>query len=116
MGIKTVYIDDFDGKELPDSTEPFHLAVGEDQYTLYLSEDNITALETAVEPFIMGVTQDSIPELSQTVSAKQARRRAIQAFAEAENKIHPDRYKIPGDRGGVSTELEHDFDFSLKDT
>ena len=52
MGRKTVLVDDFDGKELSDDTQPVNLSLGRTTYRLYLSEKNYGKLLDAVNPFI----------------------------------------------------------------
>lgn len=52
MGRKYVLLDDFDGKELPDETEPVNLSMGRTTYMLYLSETNHGKLLKALDPFI----------------------------------------------------------------
>lgn len=52
MGRRFVLVDDFDGKELPDDTQPVNLSMGRTTYQLYLSETNHGKLLKALEPFI----------------------------------------------------------------
>lgn len=51
MGRKTVLVDDLDGKELPESTQPLRLSVAGWTYDLYLSESNAGKLMEAISPF-----------------------------------------------------------------
>lgn len=52
MGKKTILLDDFDGKELPDTTDPLTLHVGPEGWNLYLSEASHKKLMQALEPFV----------------------------------------------------------------
>lgn len=57
MGVQTrlVVTDDYeDGKELPESTEPILLVVGDRQWDLYLSDKSEAALHKALEKFTRG--------------------------------------------------------------
>lgn len=52
MARRTVLLDDFDGKELPDDTQALRVVVGDAAYDVYLSEDNSAKFEKAIEPFL----------------------------------------------------------------
>lgn len=52
MGRKTVLVDDLDGTELSEDTQPVRLSLGRTTYALYLSEKNHGKLMDALTPFI----------------------------------------------------------------
>lgn len=64
MGRKYVLVDDLDGKELPDDTQPIKLTLGRTSYRLYLSDANHAKLLEAVTPFIEDAERDEAPRTS----------------------------------------------------
>lgn len=71
MGRKTVLLDDLDGTELPDDTQPIYLSLGRTKYALYLTESNHDKLLKAVGPFIENAeTVANTPSSSTPASSK----------------------------------------------
>jgi hypothetical protein len=110
MGRKTVLLDDFDGKELPDETSPVRLSLGRTTYNLYLSEKNHGKLLETLEPFVKDAeTQKSSvtltpssgkPSAADKEDQKNARAWAIASGfkytnAAGEEKTLGDRGRIP---------------------
>ncbi|REE72140.1 Lsr2 protein [Rhodococcus wratislaviensis] len=72
------YLDDLDGAELPDTTEPVLLGYEGTTYKLYLSDANQKKLATAVEKFIKD---------AETVSPAPARAGAVGSKSDAQNLV-----------------------------
>lgn len=88
MGRKTVLVDDLDGTELPDDTQPVRLSLGRTTYNLYLSEKNHGKLMEAVTPFIENaetVQGSTAPRAtsSRSSSSDKERNAAVRAWAQS---------------------------------
>lgn len=87
MGRKTVLVDDLDGTELPEDTQPIRLSLGRTTYSLYLSDKNHEKLLEAVTPFIENAetVQGSTAPRSATPakSADKERLRAVREWAQS---------------------------------
>lgn len=75
--VVTRLLDDLDGKELPDDTQPINLSLGRTTYALYLSEDNHGKLLEALDPFIK--TAEKVDARSSATAAPRATRKAAAA-------------------------------------
>lgn len=84
MARKYVLLDDYDGAELSDDTQPINLKLGRTTYALYLSDDNHTKLLEALTPFIEG---------AETVSATTAAVRTAAAPAKSADKAKMKRVR-----------------------
>ncbi len=112
MARKVVLVDDYDGKELPEDTQPVNLSLGRTTYNLYLSEGNHGKLMEALEPFIKDAeTTASAPASAPRVSTAKADRdhlKQVRAWAIA-NKVTykgaDGEERTLGDRGRIPQEL-----------
>lgn len=128
MARRYVLIDDYDGKELDQGTQPLRLALGRRAWNLYLSDDNTSALYEALEPFVKEAepAQDSYSdtraaaapagtrqrrsgadraEADRIKATKKAQRDDMAAWAKQSNENDKTEYKVPGDRGRIQAEL-----------
>lgn len=76
--IITKYLDDFDGAELPEDTEPILLGYEGTTYKLYLSDVNQKKLATALDKYIKD---------AETVSPSAARPGAVGSKSDAQNLV-----------------------------
>lgn len=91
MGRKTVLVDDFDGTDLPEDTEPISLSLGRTTYSLYLSEKNHGKLMEALTPYIENAETSATPTASRqtgrqgtaTNAADKERLTKIRAWAQS---------------------------------
>ena len=114
MGKKIVLIDDFDGSEIADDTQPVRLNINGDGWNVYLSEENFDKFQKAVYPFI----KNAEPAGRYDVSVSKSRGRSNKASGSAidthgadtkdvrawavKNNIKNDNGKPVGDRGRLS--------------
>lgn len=66
MGRKTILIDDYDGKELPDDSPATKVRVNDHAWDVYLSEENYKAFWNAIEPFTKNAEKASKYDVSVT--------------------------------------------------
>lgn len=89
MGRKTVLVDDLDGTELPEDTQPIRLSLGRTTYNLYLSEKNHEKLLEAVTPYIenaetvTGTTSASSRTSSTTKASDKERNAKVREWAQS---------------------------------
>lgn len=115
MGKRWILLDDLDGKELPDGTQPIRVALGRRSWNVYLSDDNQKKLYDALEPF----TKDAEPaDTTRELPAPRRRRgnrslgsddgqsnaKEVRQWAQA-NNIKDDRGRPVGDRGRIRPEI-----------
>lgn len=85
MGRKTVLLDDFDGSELADDTQPVRLSLGRTTYSVFLSEENHGKLMEALTPFIENAetvsTSSPRGSTSTTTSAEKERNKKVRHWA-----------------------------------
>lgn len=114
MGRRFVLVDDLDGKELPDDTDPIRLSLGRTTYNLYLSETNHGKLLKALEPYIEGAettdtrTAPTPRASSSTAKHDKERLKAIREWAieqKVEYKDAQGNTKTLGERGRIPTEI-----------
>lgn len=119
MGKKYVLVDDYDGKELPDDTQPVQLSLGRTTYSLYLSEDNHGTLLELLEPFIKDAETVSsgpasrTPARSSSGSADKEKMKKVREWAQATGftfKNAAGESKTLGDRGRIPDEVVAAYD------
>jgi hypothetical protein len=115
MPRKTVLVDDLDGSELPEDTQPVVLSLGRTTYTLFLSEKSHDKLLKALEPYLKDAeTTSATPALSspqrprQSPVADKERMKAIRAWAQEAGIKYKD--KPLGDRGRIPQEIIEAYD------
>lgn len=120
MGKRYVLVDDFDGKELPEDTQPVALSLGRTTYNLYLSEDNHGKLLETLEPFIKdaetastssrstGSSRSTSSANSDKEKLKKVREWAIASKYEYTNAAG--ETKQLGDRGRIPQEVVDAYD------
>ncbi|MXG91560.1 histone-like nucleoid-structuring protein Lsr2 [Nocardioides flavescens] len=98
---KTVVLDDFDGKELPEDTKPINLSMGRTTYSLYLSEKSHQALLKALDPFIKDAdttTPGATRHAASTASGRTKKELAdIRAWAKDNGHEVSERGRIKGE-------------------
>lgn len=119
MGRKTVLVDDLDGTELPEDTQPIHLSLGRTTYALYLSEKNHEKLLKAVTPFIENAETVSSSAGRSTAAPARAsntdkeRNQKVRAWAQATGfkfKNAAGEEVTLGDRGRIPQEVYEAYD------
>lgn len=125
MGKRYVLVDDFDGKELPDTTDALRLTIGSESWDLYLSEKSHNELTKVLAPFTKDAekTQDTAAAATTSTSAKTTKkaptaeeksarneqRKKIIAFTKTFNEEKKDNQKgftVPNEsRGRIPKEL-----------
>lgn len=115
MPRKTVLVDDLDGSELPEETQPVVLSLGRTTYNLYLSDKSHEKLLKALEPFVTDAETTSAtpasagrPKPTQSPTADKERMRAIRAWAQETNTLY--KGKPLGDRGRIPQEIIDAYD------
>lgn len=111
MGRKYVLLDDYDGKELPDDTQPVNLSLGRTTYALYLSEKNHGKLMEVLDPFIKDAettrtTTASAPKA--TAKADKDKLKRVRAWAQETGykfKGADGEERTLGDRGRIPEEV-----------
>lgn len=109
MARKTILIDDFDGKELPEDTKPIRLSIDRKTWAVYLSDDNYGKLLEALEPFIKDAEQGTNQQAPSQPKNDRARTQAIREWAQA-NDIKQPNGKPLGDRGRIPDEIVKQYD------
>lgn len=121
MGRKTVLVDDVDGKELPEDTQPVQLSLGRTTYNLYLSEKNHGKLLEALEPFISNAETSKVSSIlsagrSKALSAAGAdkeKMKKVREWAQTTGYTFTDAQgneKTVGDRGRIPQEVIDAYD------
>src|SRR4051794_28646542 len=116
MGRRTILVDDYDGKELPDGTKPVHLALGRTTYTLHLSEANHGKLLEVLHPFIDGaetlaLSQTVISNMKSSAPSSSGNRdkmKAVRSWAQSTGykyKNTQGKKVTLGDRGRIPDEV-----------
>ena len=113
MGRKTVLLDDLDGTELPDDTQPIRLAIGRSDYRVYLTEANHEKLLNALQPFIENAEKVGTPvadrvRSSSPSNADKEKLKAVREWAIATNfkyKNAAGEEKTLGDRGRIPQDV-----------
>lgn len=114
MGKRYVLVDDFDGKELPEDTDPVHLSLGRTTYALYLSEKNHGKLLEALNPFIESAETVATNRVSATRSSSTAssgdkeKLKKVREWAIASNYEYTNakgERTTLGDRGRIPAEV-----------
>lgn len=108
MGRRTVLVDDYSGKELPDDTSPVRLSLGRTTYRLYLGEKSLEALYSALEPFTKDAEKETGSSSVQEKKSDRARTRLIREWAQANNVQW--NGKPLGDRGRIPEEIVEQYD------
>lgn len=116
MARKYVLLDDLDGKELPDDTNPINLSLGRTNYVLYLSEKNHGKLLEVLSPFIENAETTS----SRTTSAPssvdsgmKAKLKAVRVWAQETGYTYKNAKGEDvtlGDRGRIPQEVIDAYD------
>lgn len=119
MGRKYILIDDYDGKELPDDTNPTRLMVDATNYIVYLSEENKTALFNTLDPFIKDAEVSTAPKAAPATRAKStgsadlAKKKLVRKWAQ-DNSIKFKRADgtegMLGDRGRIPDTIMEAYD------
>lgn len=116
MGKKYVLVDDLDGKELPDDTQPVNLSLGRTTYSLYLSEKNHGKLLEALNPFIENAETSSTTTAARrasTGSSDKAKLKAVREWAQATGYAYKNakgEEVTLGDRGRIPQEVVDAYD------
>lgn len=133
MARRYVLVDDYTGEELPSDVKPTALTVGRTSYNLYLSDESLTKLYDAIEPFTHEAeradtvpqaapaspgtrrrrTPDEIAEAERVKEARAQQRVEIQEWATKAN-AKGSEFTVPGDRGRISGDLLEAFYASRK--
>lgn len=112
MGKRYVLVDDYDGKELPEDTQPVQLSLGRTTYNLYLSEDNHGKLLEVLDPFIKDAetassTTTTVTRTTRSGSDKE-KLKQVRAWAQSTNfkyKNAKGEEVTLGDRGRIPQEV-----------
>lgn len=116
MGRKTVLLDDLDGTELPDDTQPIHLSLGRTTYAVYLNEKNHEKLLKAVQPFIENaetVSASRTPAAPKASNTDKERNAKVRAWAQSTGfkfKNAAGEETALGDRGRIPQEVYDAYD------
>lgn len=116
--VRAVILDDLDGKELPEDTQPITLSMGRTTYNLYLSESNHEKLLKAVTPFIENAetatgAASRTPRSSSAASADKEKMKKVREWAQATKFKFKDAQgneKTLGDRGRIPDEVVAAYD------
>lgn len=117
MGRKYVLVDDLDGSELPDNTEPVTFSLGRTTYSLYLSEANYGKFMDALTPFIENAeTSSSTPAPARRRSSggtDKEKMKSVREWAQSTGFKFKDaagNEKTLGDRGRIPEEVVKAYD------
>lgn len=119
MGKRYVLVDDLDGKELPEGTEPVHLSLGRTTYALYLSEDSHGKLLEVLNPFIENAETVAAPTRtaraasSSASSADKEKMKKVREWAQATGYTYKNAKgedTTLGDRGRIPQEVVDAYD------
>jgi hypothetical protein len=109
MGRRTVLVDDYTGKELPENTTALRLSLGRKAWNLYLGDKSLEALYGALEPFTKDAESATGAVAQGSQKADKERTRAIREWAQANNVKQPNGKPL-GDRGRIPQEVVDAYD------
>lgn len=117
MGRKYVLLDDFDGAELPDDTQPVNLSIGRQTYAVYLSDENYGKLLQAIDPFIKDAERVNAPGRGGAVpkasEAEKEKLRKVREWAQSTKYTYTNakgEETTLGDRGRIPQEVIDAYD------